>query len=361
MQIIYLNGPSSSGKTTIARALQHALDDLYLHVSIDKIIGWMPAKVNNWTGEDAPLGYSWKKGVDASGVLIQELQRGPYVQKIARTFQNIALLLAKMGHHLIIDDVSFGSKQLEKWKELFKGFDVLWIGVNAPLSILEQREKERDNRIEGSARSQFHQVHMGAVYDLTIDTHHTSLADNVACINALVVKHKLSRTSIRVLQNADLPNIIRRYTFPWSTPERTKLLWDTYYQEQEQGVRTLAVIEENHEILGYGSLLRKSEYPLFMEKGIPEINAVWIDEGHRQRGLGTALIQWLEELAKKEGFVQVGIGVGLYKDYGPAQRLYFQLGYIPDGNGITYQRKSCTAGHAYPLDDDLILWLTKAL
>lgn len=44
VQIIYLNGPSSSGKTTLAKALQHAFDDPFLHVGIDKIIGWMPEK-----------------------------------------------------------------------------------------------------------------------------------------------------------------------------------------------------------------------------------------------------------------------------------------------------------------------------
>jgi chloramphenicol 3-O phosphotransferase len=104
VQIIYLNGPSSSSKTTLAKALQHAFDDLFLHVSIDKIIGWMPEKVNDWTGSPASLGYSWKKSTDESGNPIQELQIGPYAEKIADTFQEVVLLLAKMGHHLIIDD-----------------------------------------------------------------------------------------------------------------------------------------------------------------------------------------------------------------------------------------------------------------
>lgn len=39
VQIIYLNGPSSSGKTTLAKALQHAFEEPFLHVGIDKIIG----------------------------------------------------------------------------------------------------------------------------------------------------------------------------------------------------------------------------------------------------------------------------------------------------------------------------------
>ena len=51
--------------------------------------------------------------------------------------------------------------------------------------------------------------------------------------------------------------------------------------------------------------------------------------------------------------------MGLYKDYGPAQKLYSKLGYSPDGNGITYKGQPAIAGQSYVLDDDLILWLTK--
>jgi ribosomal protein S18 acetylase RimI-like enzyme len=166
---------------------------------------------------------------------------------------------------------------------------------------------------------------------------------------------------IRPMSNHDIAKIVKRYSFPWSTPEKTKTLWETYYQEQQDGVRTVAIIEKNHEILGYGSLLRKPECPLFAQKNIPEINAIWIDDNHRRQGLGKALIKWLEDLASQEGYDQIGIGVGLYRDYGPAQKLYFQLGYTPDGNGITYKGELTIPGQTYPLDDDLILWLEKSL
>ncbi len=53
--------------------------------------------------------------------------------------------------------------------------------------------------------------------------------------------------------------------------------------------------------------------------------------------------------------------MGLYRDYGPAQQLYFQLGYLPEGNGITYKGQPTTPGQSYPLDDHLILWLVKVL
>lgn len=190
VQIIYFNGPSSSGKTTLAKALQHALEEPFLHVGIDKIIGWMPEKVNDWTGGEAPLGYSWKKSEDTSGNPIQELQIGPYAQKIGKTFQEVALALAKMGHHLIIDDLSFGKQQLDEWKKILKDFRVLWVGVNAPLPVLEQREKERGNRIPGSARGQFHKVHVDAAYDLEVDTHQASIVENTEKIKSLLWQRK---------------------------------------------------------------------------------------------------------------------------------------------------------------------------
>lgn len=187
VQIIYLNGPSSSGKTTLAKALQHAFEEPFLHVGIDKIIGWMPEKVNDWTGGETPIGYSWKKGEDASGNPIQELQTGPYAKKIGKTFQEVVLALAKMGHRIIIDDVSFGKQQLDEWKKTLKNFRILWVGINAPLLVLEQREKERGNRIPGSARGQFHKVHVDATYDLEIDTYHATVTENVEKIKSVAL------------------------------------------------------------------------------------------------------------------------------------------------------------------------------
>lgn len=358
-QIIYLNGPSSSGKTTLSKALQNALEEPFLHIGIDKIIGWMPEKINDWTGKQAPLGYSWKKSEDELGYITHELQIGPFAVKIGKTFQKIVLMLAEKGYHIIIDDVAFGKEQVDSWKELLKSFEVLWVGVNAPLSVLEEREKERGNRMIGSARDQFYKVHARAIYDLEINTHKTSLLENVRIIQHFVRQnHGLS---IRPLKRGDIAQIVALYTFPWSTAEKTKTLWEVYYQEQEENIRTVAILEKNSKILGYGSLLRRPECPFFADRKIPEINAIWIHENHRREGLGKALIRWLENLAIQEGYEHIGIGVGLYQDYGPAQKLYFDLGYAPEGNGITYKGKPVMAGESHPVDDDLIFWLQKKL
>lgn len=163
--------------------------------------------------------------------------------------------------------------------------------------------------------------------------------------------------TIRTLIETDIEPLVRNYCGPWTTPEKTLELWKTRYQEQLEGTRTVGIVESNNSIAGYGSLVRNSEY----FKAIPEINDLWIGDDYRGKGFATQLIAYLENLAISEGFSKIGLGVGLYKDYGPAQRLYYKLGFCPDGNGVTYRIESVKPGNTYPIDDELILWLIKDL
>lgn len=164
---------------------------------------------------------------------------------------------------------------------------------------------------------------------------------------------------IRPMQEADIHSLAFTHCPPWKTPLKLLEKWTHYYEEQQAAIRTVGIVERKGHLLGYGSLLLQSKYPYFAT--LPEIHDLWIFEEHRKKGLATQLIGWLEDLAREKGFSEIGIGVGLYADYGSAQRLYARLGYIPDGHGITYQHKPAVAGESYPLDDELILWLTKPL
>jgi len=178
-KIIYLNGPSSSGKTTLTKALQEILPEPYLHIGIDKMIGFMPNKINNWEGGTAPLGFSWKAAEDPTGHPIYEIQVGPFAKKIIRSLKDIALLLASQHYNLIIDDVALGAIQVEEWREILKSYQALYVGVIAPLEILEEREQARGDRFFGSARAQYFKVHENVSYDLEIHTHAQTLEENV--------------------------------------------------------------------------------------------------------------------------------------------------------------------------------------
>lgn len=166
--------------------------------------------------------------------------------------------------------------------------------------------------------------------------------------------------NIRFLQQQDI-EVLGNLYFPWSTRDATVAKWTRYLNEQQKGTRTACIIEQQGRILGYGNLLLASEYPPFKKDDIPEIHDVWVFEEHRNKGFGSMLIRHLEQIAQKKGSHKIGIGVGLYRDYGQAQKLYFQMGYCPDGEGISYQCASVVPGEKYPVDDDLILWLLKTL
>ncbi|MDF2550110.1 MAG: chloramphenicol phosphotransferase [Chlamydiales bacterium] len=186
-QLIYINGPSSSGKTTLAKALQQELHPPFLHIGIDRLIGMMPDKLNDWEGGAAPLGFSWKESFDEAGHAVQELCLGPFAEKIVETLKQVVLTMAKMGHFIIIDDISFGASQVDLWREALKDYSVLWVGLNLPLKTLEEREKARGNRILGSARAQFSQVHRDVSYDLRFNTEKESLEMILHAIKAAIM------------------------------------------------------------------------------------------------------------------------------------------------------------------------------
>jgi GNAT superfamily N-acetyltransferase len=104
----------------------------------------------------------------------------------------------------------------------------------------------------------------------------------------------------------------------------------------------------------------QSSYGPFNEKSIPEIKDLNVIPSFQRQGIGSQLLDVAEEVAKEHGNV-VGIGVGLSKDYGQAQKLYINRGYIPDGEGLTYDYKPIHQGNTVAVDDELCLWLTKKL
>lgn len=72
------------------------------------------------------------------------------------------------------------------------------------------------------------------------------------------------------------------------------------------------------------------------------------------------MLDLAEAEAQKKSKI-IGIGVGLYADYGDAQQLYIKRGYMPDGLGITYNYQPIDPGSMIRLDDALVLWFTKEL
>jgi GNAT superfamily N-acetyltransferase len=135
-------------------------------------------------------------------------------------------------------------------------------------------------------------------------------------------------------------------------------LFTHYYKEQEEGERVVLLAFYNGEFAGHANIIWHPTYPAFAEKSIPEINDLFIIPNYRRRGIATALVDEAEKRIFKRS-PAAGIGVGMYADYGPAQRMYVLRGYVPDRLGLMYKDKPVTPGEMIKVDDDLALYLVK--
>ncbi|MAQ71192.1 MAG: GNAT family N-acetyltransferase [Alphaproteobacteria bacterium] len=128
-----------------------------------------------------------------------------------------------------------------------------------------------------------------------------------------------------------------------------------------EGNRVIFIIEENGLGVGYCIFNCQPRYALFKKLDIPAIQDLKIIPEFRRSGLATMLIHYCENYAHERGYNDIGISVALHSGFGPAQRLYVKLGYVPDGAGVTYNRKLISPMEMRPIDDDLCLMLVKPL
>jgi len=136
---------------------------------------------------------------------------------------------------------------------------------------------------------------------------------------------------------------------------------DDGYFEEALGRAHIFMAHDADTLCAFCLLNWDPRYAFYKKLGIPEIQDINVLPKYRRNGIATQLITHCENLAREKGKDHMGISYGLTQDYGPAQILYTKLGYIPDGNGVTYDRESVTAGKPYKLDDDLALMLVKKL
>jgi GNAT superfamily N-acetyltransferase len=115
------------------------------------------------------------------------------------------------------------------------------------------------------------------------------------------------------------------------------------------------------DVIGYVAIVWESSYAGFRSRGIPLVHQIAVAGPYRRRGVATLLMDAAEQLARDRGIATLGITVGLSDEYGPAQRLYGQRGYIPDGRGACQSQQPLRKGMRVTVDDDLIIWLTKDL
>ncbi len=172
---------------------------------------------------------------------------------------------------------------------------------------------------------------------------------------------------IRRMQTGDPPVLEAAFTaIGWNKPASQ---YERYLAEAERGERLPLVAEVNETLeraagawsfAGYVTVVWESPYEPFRAAGIPEIVDLNVLPAYRRRGVGSRLLDAAEGAIAERSPV-AGIGVGLYPDYGPAQRMYVLRGYVPDARGVCYDGVPVQPRAPTVNDDSLNLHFTRRL
>ena len=153
VRVILIAGPSSSGKSTLALALQKQISDhSYMKYEIISIDDLLKMSVNETIYEDDVFGISPE-----------------IIESAARAL--------RAGGGVIIDHVITSKRIFDQLTDAFNGCDTKLIRVTCPREVLKAREALRGDRCPGSAEASDAYLFPKEGYDLTVDTHAASAAE----------------------------------------------------------------------------------------------------------------------------------------------------------------------------------------
>ena len=157
-QIILLNGPSSSGKSTLSKTLQALIwEKMSLHYEVVSIDDFMKTDPMETIYEDDVF--------EISGDLCDHV-----------------LERMKESSGVIIDHVITSERIYQKLKNAMEDYTLFEVHVDCSLEILKKREQERKDRCPGSAEASATYLFPKDGYDLTVDSGLRSAEENARII-----------------------------------------------------------------------------------------------------------------------------------------------------------------------------------
>jgi chloramphenicol 3-O phosphotransferase len=149
-KVILLNGASSSGKSSIAAALQAAIEEPFLHYGFDHLRESGVIPLDRFRNGD----FQWP------------LEREAIFDGLHRSIQ----AFSAAGNNLIVDHIVETPDWIRRLIGLLADSDVFFVGIHCPLEELERREIARGDRRPGEARRDHEAIHRHAVYDLELNS-----------------------------------------------------------------------------------------------------------------------------------------------------------------------------------------------
>lgn len=160
---IILNGIGSVGKSSTARALQAMAATPFLHVQGDAFLEMISPQL--WDDPDGIIFRQFETGAGPS----VEITMGPALDRLMEGMRASVAALLEAGNDCIVDDVMLSPGDQQAYRSRIPEGQFHFVGLHAPLELIEQRERARGDRIRGLARWQWGQVHRAIRYDFELD------------------------------------------------------------------------------------------------------------------------------------------------------------------------------------------------
>lgn len=197
--IILLNGPSASGKSSIQNEIQKQSKTFFLKAGIDNFFdALLPVPDLSSFAETGELAQYTNDGVlirkvrltkDEEGFPIVPLEIGPAGDKVISGMHYAIAAYAKRGNNVIVDYILYRPDWLCDLVKALKDYKVYLVGVKAPLTVLEDREKKRGTSPVGHARSHYKHVHENMIYDLELDVSNLTPEQSALKIKEFIEKN----------------------------------------------------------------------------------------------------------------------------------------------------------------------------
>ena len=163
-RIIFLNGVTSSGKTSIVEALQER-DDIFFYVVANDLFQEM-------VGEKFLRRNYWK-----------------YLGEVIIMMYHTAKLFSDMGKNVLIDGILVEQEELkphyQQMMDILRDNPLDIVEVYCPLEICRQRYLIRGNRFETLSEEQHRMMAENIKYRITVDT---SIHSSAECAEMIVEK-----------------------------------------------------------------------------------------------------------------------------------------------------------------------------
>lgn len=168
-RIIFLNGVTSAGKTSIVEALQER-DDVFFYVVANDLFEEM-------VGEKYLQENYWK-----------------YLSEVIIMMYHTAKLFSDMGKNVLIDGMITEREEIaphyQQLTEILKENPLDIVEVYCPLDICRQRNIIRENRYETQSEEQHKLMAKNIAYKLRVDT---SLHSASECADRIVTELSIAR------------------------------------------------------------------------------------------------------------------------------------------------------------------------